>query len=204
MTDAPTTTTDTARATSSTAVQHDGAPSVSVGLLILRLALGITFVMHGWRKFSEWGLGGTAQSVDGMDIPAPEASAVFTAVVELAGGIALILGSLTRITGVLLALAMAGVLVLVHAPAGFFASDGGIELVMVLGAGVLALAFTGPGRYAVARALPSRGGAQAWARCPNGPMTGAVTSDAPPLTRPRYKRGVAMDHAPLGARRRYA
>ncbi|NDO77782.1 DoxX family membrane protein [Kocuria indica] len=163
MTDAPTTTTDTARATSSTAVQHDGAPSVSVGLLILRLALGITFVMHGWQKFSEWGLGGTAQSFDGMDIPAPEASAVFTAVVKLAGGIALILGILTRIAGVLLALAMAGALILVHAPAGFFASDGGIELVMVLGAGALALAFTGPGRYAVARALPSRGGAQAWA-----------------------------------------
>ena len=37
MTDAPTTTTDTARATSWAVVQHDGAPSVSVGLLILRL-----------------------------------------------------------------------------------------------------------------------------------------------------------------------
>lgn len=39
MTDAPTTTTDTARATSSAVVQHDGAPSVSAGLLILRLGL---------------------------------------------------------------------------------------------------------------------------------------------------------------------
>ena len=163
MTDAPTTTTDTARATSSTAFSHDGAPLASVGLLILRLALGIAFVMHGWQKFSEWGLGGTAQIFEGMDIPAPAASAVFTAVVELASGIALILGILTRIAGVLLALAMAGALILVHAPAGFFASDGGIELVFVLCAGALALAFTRPGRYAVARALPSRGGAQAWA-----------------------------------------
>ena len=163
MTDAPTTTTDTARATSSTAFPHDGAPLASVGLLILRLALGIAFVMHGWQKFSEWGLGGTAQIFEGMDIPAPAASAVFTAVVELASGIALILGILTRIAGVLLALAMAGALILVHAPAGFFASDGGIELVFVLCAGALALAFTRPGRYAVARALPSRGGAQAWA-----------------------------------------
>ncbi|WP_186317182.1 hypothetical protein [Kocuria marina] len=38
MTDAPTTTIDTRRATSWAVVQHDGAPSVSVGLLILRLA----------------------------------------------------------------------------------------------------------------------------------------------------------------------
>lgn len=37
MTAAPTTTIDTGRATSSAVVQHDGAPSVSVGLLILRL-----------------------------------------------------------------------------------------------------------------------------------------------------------------------
>lgn len=39
MTDAPTTTIDTGRATSWAVVQHDGAPSVSVGLLILRLGL---------------------------------------------------------------------------------------------------------------------------------------------------------------------
>lgn len=127
---------------------------VSVGLLILRVVLGVTFLMHGWQKVSEWGLGGTAESFEGMGVPAPAASAVFAAVVELLGGLALVLGVLTRLAGILLAVDMAGTLVLVHASEGFFAADGGIELVLLLGAAALTFAFTGPGRFAVARALP--------------------------------------------------
>ncbi|MDO4918623.1 DoxX family protein [Kocuria sp.] len=136
---------------------HHATHAVSLGLLILRVVLGITFVMHGWQKVSEWGIAGTTDSFEGMGVPAPAASAVFAAVVELVGGIALILGVLTRIVGLLLALDMLGALVLVHASSGFFASGGGIELVLVLGAAALALAFTGPGRYAVARVLPATG-----------------------------------------------
>lgn len=133
--------------------------AVSLGLLVLRVVVGITFLMHGWQKVSEWGFSGTAQSFEGMGVPAPAASAAFAIVVELVGGIALIFGVFTRIAGALLALDMVGALVLVHMTSGFFAAEGGVELVLILAAAALALAFTGPGRYAVASAVPSRGSA---------------------------------------------
>ncbi len=99
-------------------------PAASWGLLLLRVVVGVTFVLHGWQKVSEWGMAGTADSFEGMGVPAPAVSAVLAAAVELLGGLALVLGVLIRIAGVLLALDMVGALVLVHASAGFFAADG--------------------------------------------------------------------------------
>lgn len=130
-------------------------PAASWGLLLLRVVLGVTFVLHGWQKVSEWGMVGTAESFEGMGAPA--VSAVLAAAVELLGGLALVLGVLIRIAGVLLALDMVGALVLVHASAGFFAADGGVEYVLVLAAAALALALTGPGRYALAGLFPTQG-----------------------------------------------
>jgi uncharacterized membrane protein YphA (DoxX/SURF4 family) len=40
-------------------------------------------------------------------------------------------------------------LLLVHRPNGFFAGNGGVELVLLLGTGALALALTGPGALAL-------------------------------------------------------
>lgn len=131
---------------------------VNVGLLILRVAVGATFVMHGWQKFNEWTLSGTASNFAEMGVPMAEIAAPFAAFVELIGGIALILGLFSRIAGLLLAVVMGGAIIFVHAPAGFFVSDGGFEFVMVLGAAALALAFTGPGRFAIAGVLTSRRG----------------------------------------------
>ena len=47
------------------------------------------------------------------------------ATLELVGGIALILGLLTRVFAALLAVDMLGALFLVHAPAGIFVGNGG-------------------------------------------------------------------------------
>ncbi len=91
-----------------------------------------------------------------MGVPAAEIAAPVVAGLELAGGIALILGVLTRIVAALLALDMLGALFLVHAPAGVFAANGGYELVLLLAAAALALALTGAGRISVDRALFGR------------------------------------------------
>lgn len=91
-----------------------------------------------------------------MGIPAAEVVAPAVAVLELGGGIALILGVLTRVLAALLALDMAGALFLVHAPAGVFAADGGYELVLLLAAAAFALALTGAGRYSLDRAVFGR------------------------------------------------
>lgn len=91
-----------------------------------------------------------------MGVPAAELAAPAVATLELAGGIALILGVLTRVFAALLAVDMLGALFLVHASAGVFAATGGYELVLLLAAGALAIALTGAGKLAVDRALFGR------------------------------------------------
>src|SRR5215213_9758955 len=77
-----------------------------LAVLAARVALGVVFVAHGAQKLFTWGLSGTADAFAGMGVPAPQASALFAALVELVGGAALVLGVATPIAGLLLALDM--------------------------------------------------------------------------------------------------
>jgi putative oxidoreductase len=128
----------------------------TTAVTILRVILGFLFTAHGWQKFNEWTIAGTQASFAKMGVPAAEIAAPAVAVLELGGGIALILGILTRIAALLLALDMLGALFLVHASAGVFAATGGYELVLLLAAAALAVALTGAGRISVDRALFGR------------------------------------------------
>jgi putative oxidoreductase len=128
----------------------------TTALTALRLVLGFLFAAHGWQKFNEWTIAGTQASFAKMGVPAADVMAPAIAVLELAGGIALILGILTRVVAGLLVLDMLGALFLVHAPAGIFAANGGYELVLLLAAASFALALTGAGRFSVDRALFAR------------------------------------------------
>jgi len=132
----------------------------TTALTILRVIAGFLFAAHGWQKFSEFTIAGTQASFAKMGVPAAEAAAPVVATLELAGGIALILGVLTRVFAALLALDMLGAFFLVHAPAGVFAANGGYELVLLLAAGALAIALTGAGRLSVDRALFGRAGSK--------------------------------------------
>jgi putative oxidoreductase len=128
----------------------------TAAVTILRIILGFLFAAHGWQKFNEFTIAGTQASFAKMGVPAAEIAAPAVAVLELAGGIALVVGILTRVVAALLAADMLGALFLVHAPAGIFASAGGYELVLVLAAAALAVALTGAGRISVDRALFGR------------------------------------------------
>ncbi|MFF1882109.1 DoxX family protein [Pseudarthrobacter sp. NPDC058196] len=128
----------------------------TVALTVLRVILGFLFAAHGWQKFNEWTIAGTQASFAKMGVPAADVMAPAVAVLELAGGAALILGILTRVVAALLVLDMLGALFLVHAPAGVFAANGGYELVLLLAAAAFALALAGPGRLSVDRALFGR------------------------------------------------
>ena len=97
-----------------------------------------------------------ADAFAGMGVPAPQASALFAALVELAGGAALIVGVATPIAGLLLALDMLGAFLLVHAGNGVFIDRGGFELVAALGAAALVLAATGAGRVSVDHVVAAR------------------------------------------------
>ena len=126
--------------------------------MILRIVTGFLFAAHGWQKFNEFTIAGTQAAFAQMGVPASNLAAPAVATLELAGGVALILGVLTRVFAALLAVTMLGALFLVHASAGIFAAAGGFELVLILAAAALALALVGAGRISVDKALFGRAG----------------------------------------------
>lgn len=120
-----------------------------LALLLARVGVGVVFVAHGWQKFFEWGMSGTTASFAKMGVPLPGVSAWFAGIVELGGGVALLVGAAVPVFGLLIAFLMTGALVLVHAPNGVFVDQGGFELVVALGGAALILAAIGAGRFSV-------------------------------------------------------
>jgi putative oxidoreductase len=125
-------------------------------LLLGRVALGVVFAAHGWDKLMGVGLDDTAGFFDSVGVPAAQAAALAAAVVELVGGIAMMVGALLPVAGVLLAADMLGAIWFVHAEQGFWATDGGYEFVMVMAAASLALGFSGGGELSVDRLTAAR------------------------------------------------
>jgi putative oxidoreductase len=128
----------------------------SVALTILRVVLGFIFVVHGWQKYNDIGIAGMQTGFGQMGVPAAEITGVLVVLLELVGGFLLILGFLSRLIAVLLAVEMLGAWALVHASKGFFVNEGGYELVLILAAAALTIALAGPGRFSVDYALFGR------------------------------------------------
>ena len=124
-----------------------------VVLALVRVVLGVVFAMHGWQKYDTITIDGVESMFDGMGVPFPYAAAVGVTMLELAGGVALVLGVLTRPLAVLFALNMAGAVYFAHWDSGFYVNEGGYELVLVLGVVSAMFAAIGGGRYSVDRWL---------------------------------------------------
>ncbi|WP_431953040.1 DoxX family protein [Nocardia lijiangensis] len=126
-----------------------------LGLLVLRLALGLTMAAHGAQKLFGWfdgaGLDRTAKFFESQGYPASQAAAVLAGVSEGFGGLALALGLLTP-------LAAASILgVMINATAfkwggGFFSAKG-IEYELLLIFSSVTIALAGPGRFSVDSAV---------------------------------------------------
>ena len=118
-------------------------------MLLIRVVTGIVFFMHGYQKLVDNGISATQKGFDAMGAPLPEITAVVVTFAELIGGAALIVGALTPLVGLILAIDMLSALFIVHIDSGFFAMNGGFELVLLLGSAALGLALTGPGQYSI-------------------------------------------------------
>ena len=124
------------------------ARQIDVGLAILRVIGGVTFFAHGYQKVFTFGFGGVAGFFGQMGVPMPGVMGPAIAILELVGGLALILGLFTRVFGFLLACDMLGAILLVRANGGFFAPNG-MEFELALCAIAATLAVVGAGGFSV-------------------------------------------------------
>jgi putative oxidoreductase len=128
------------------------APTTDFGLLLIRVIVGVVFVFHGAQKvlgaFGGVGMEKFTQGVAGMGLPYPEIAAQAAAWAEFGGGMLLILGLLTRVAAVPLAITMAIACIKVHNTA-FSLQHSGMEYALTLGVVSLGLLFTGGGRYSI-------------------------------------------------------
>lgn len=119
-----------------------------VSTLILRIVLGISFFIHGISKF-QGGIENTAGWFGSIGLPGFLAYAV--AIIEVAGGIALVLGLFTRIVSIIFVLLMVGAVVKVKLAAGFLGNGqmAGYELDLAFLAMAVSIAITGSKAYAL-------------------------------------------------------
>lgn len=140
-----------------TQLQRISVTDNSTAALVLRIPTGIIFAAHGAQKLFGWfgghGLEGTGQFMASIGLHPGVLMAFAAGSAEFFGGIALLLGLLTRPTAVVLAITMVVAIVTVHLQNGLFMSNNGYEFALSLLAISVALVFSGGGRLSVDRAL---------------------------------------------------
>jgi putative oxidoreductase len=127
-------------------------------LLFARLALSIVFFAHGAQKVFGWfggyGFAGTVAGMTKMGMPG--ILVYFVMAVELLGGLGMIFGVLSRLSGLGIVAVMLGAIFMVHLPNGFFMNWMGTQKAEGFEYHILAIALAltilliGPGRIAVA------------------------------------------------------
>lgn len=116
-------------------------------LLIGRIFLSILFILSGFAKLT--GLAGTAQFFAAVGIPAPMVVAVLAGLIELIGGLAILVGYQTRAAALVLAVFVLAATAIAHLD---FADQ--MQLLMAqknlaIAGGFLALAAAGAGLYSL-------------------------------------------------------
>lgn len=122
---------------------------MEIGLLLLRLTIGLTLAAHGAQKLFGWfggpGLDGAGQGLAALGFHPGRRHALTAGLVETGGGLLLALGLFTPVAAAIVFSVMLVAGVSAHLKQGFFITKGGYEYALVLGVAGLAVAFTGPG-----------------------------------------------------------
>lgn len=126
---------------------------MNLGLLLLRLVVGLALAAHGSQELFGWfgggGVDGTARGFEQLGFVPGRRSAIMAGLAEAGGGLLFALGAVTPFAAGVLVAVMVVAIVSVHLKQGFFAMQGGYEYPLVLALAALSVAFTGPGRLSV-------------------------------------------------------
>lgn len=123
----------------------------SYGAMLLRLILGIVYIMHAYLALVINGPSGMIAYQAKAGIPFPEIAAWYLILVHGLGGIFLVLGIYTRWAALANVPVMLGALVFVHLKNGFWAQQSGYEYVLVLLVATVAAAMIGGGALSLRR-----------------------------------------------------
>jgi putative oxidoreductase len=126
---------------------------MALGLLIIRLIVGLTFAAHGTQKLLGWfggyGPKGTGGFFDSIGIKPGVLMAVLAGLGELAGGLLFAAGLWTEAGAALIVLTMLVAIVKVHGKNGYWATSNGIEYQVALIAVAVGVALIGAGEYSI-------------------------------------------------------
>jgi putative oxidoreductase len=126
--------------------------SLNLGLAVLRVAVATIFIRHGAQKLFVFGFAGVTGAFTDMGVPFPGLMGPLIGLLEFFGGIALVIGLLTRLVALGFVCDMLGAILLVQLKNGFSR----YELEFLLLGSSLALAFMGAGRFSVDALLADR------------------------------------------------
>ncbi|MCE8017164.1 DoxX family protein [Halomonas sp. MCCC 1A17488] len=131
-----------------------------VAALVLRVPVGLILAAHGAQKLFGWfggyGLEGTGQWLASIGLAPGYLMALLAGGAEFFGGLALVLGLLTRPAALVSAFTMLVAIFAVHIGNGLFMANNGYEYALTLFVATLALAIQGGGRFALDSLLAQR------------------------------------------------
>jgi putative oxidoreductase len=127
--------------------------NVDVGILLLRIVLGIVFMGHGAQKTFGWfggkGLRGHIALMEKMNAHPAPFWALVNALGELLGGLGILFGLLTPFAAAAIIGSMLVAIIRVHWAKGFWNANGGIEFPLTLGTAGFIIGLMGPGIYSL-------------------------------------------------------
>jgi putative oxidoreductase len=137
-------------------MDSDNTPSAAqtnAALLLLRIASALAFLYHG-SAILFGAFGGPGPEAFANFMHAPTIVGYLVGLAQFAGGVAMLLGLLTRIGALCIIIVMLGAIFLVHISKGFDIGQGGYEYVLTQLIIALALLITGPGAFSLGALLP--------------------------------------------------
>lgn len=139
---------------------------MALGLLILRLVVGLTMAAHGTQKLFGWfggyGLAGTGGFLEQLGFVPGRRNALFAGLAEFTGGLLLALGLATPLAATLVISVMFVAIATVHIKHGFFNHNQGYEYNLTLAVVALSVAIIGAGPISVDGALGLRDAGPIW------------------------------------------